>query len=816
MIRTLIIAAIAGLLIAGALSAATFTGTVLDAATGQPLERATIRAEGSTRTAMTGSDGTFRLTMPDTDTALVSVTHVGFAPLQSVLLIAGEPATLRLTPSVSMLDNVVVTASRYEKLAYEVPQPVTAASRAEIETKGHTIVSDIMRTFPGTDMNDAGPFRARPIIRGLYGTRVLVLVDGERLNDQRDVTSFAGVSMSLIDVNEIERVEVVNGPSSVLYGSDAMAGVVNVITRERQFSPQLQPIGRYSGRYSTADQQHSNRFDLGFSAPQITATVGFSHRQAEKNFAPPDDWNRTAGIYSVFRPEFYDSLNAANGTAFDRDRMVNSKASVSNFDTRLAFKPGDRHRLDLDIGVFRGSDIGYPGVPNDSTPYWFFYPEHNRDNVSLKYTGDGLTNRMTRLESRIYYQKISKDFLTDFFGEVVSAGQPFPASRVALLSSLNRTEVTKFGWNFQELYTLNRTTHLTFGLDLMREEIDGFSTSRTRLSGFNPGVGFTDTTIQVDTGSPVPENTWHSLGLYLSGDHQFRTATVIAGARFDNFWVKTEQTDGYVDDQGERLPTADDHYAAMNGSLGLIYPVGRGVNLVTNVGTAYRVPNVVERFYFGSASGRQTRPNIDIKPERSVTVDFGVKAVHGYINYSLIGFHSTYSNLTQLQRFDSTAGHGGSFTSLWRYENVEDVSISGLETMIEGTFDNGLYGTLSLSYQYGQDRTNDKPLFVSPIKTTLTMGYRLNKRDAFGELTIRQTGDQNRVAEVSTLDDIPTEGYTILNLSAGIRLYQHVRLALTVNNLFDKVYSEPFNARNPDNPIAEPGRNLIVSVSSTL
>lgn len=815
MIRTLVIVLMVAVLAAGSILAATFTGTVLNASTGQPLERATVRAQGGTRTVVTGADGEFRLSVPDRDTIEVTVTHVGFSPVQAVVLVAGEPATMSLTPTESTLDNVVVTASRYEKLAYEVPQPVTAASREEIEIKGHSIVSDVMRTFPGTDMNDAGPFRSRPVIRGLYGTRVLVLVDGERLNDQRDVTSFAGVSMSLIDVSEIERVEVVNGPSSVLYGSDAMAGVVNIITRDRQFSPNLQPIGRYSGRYSTADQQHSNRIDLGFTGPRVSGTLGFSYREAVDNFAPPEDWNREGGIYSVFRPEFYDSLNAANGTDFDREDLVNSKAKVSNYDARLAFKLADNHRLDLDVGVFRGSDIGYPGVPNDSTPYWFFYPEHNRDNFSVKYTGDGLTDKMTRLESKFYYQKISKDFLTDFFGEVVSAGQPFPASEVALLTSLNRTEVTKYGWNFQELYSLDRATQLTFGFDLVREEIEGFSISRTRLSGFNPGVGFADTTIEAETGSPVPENTWHSLGLYLSGDHQFNSATLSAGARFDNYWVNTEETEGYVDDDDEMLPTTDDHYSAINGSLGLIYPIGQGVNLVTNIGTAYRVPNVVERFYYGSASGRQTRPNIDIEPERSVTVDFGVKAVHGYINYSLIGFYSDYSNLTQLQRFDSIPSHGG-FSSLWRYENVEDVSISGFEGIVEGNFDNGLYGSLSLTYQYGQDQTKDEPFFVSPFKTMLTLGYRLKKHDAFGEFSIRQVGDQDRIAEVSTLDDIATDGYTTVSMSLGIRLVEQVRLSVTVNNLFDEIYSEPFNGRNPDNPIAEPGRNLILSVSSNL
>lgn len=805
-------------LVAAGLQAATITGVVVSAEDNRPLPSATVAAPSLDFAVKTDEHGRFEIRGVDGPLQL-TVSYVGYATMRGVEVQPNRENRIALPPSVTVLNSVVVTANRYEKEAYKVSQPITAADAYEIRQKGYTIVSDVVREFPGLDMNDAGPFRARPVIRGLYGTRILVLVDGERLNDQRDVADFAGASMSLVDVNEIDRVEVINGPSSVLYGSDAMGGVVNIITKKNRFNGRLTPFARYSGRYSTADEQHSNRFDVGLEAEKFSFGLGAQLREANKSYDLPKDFYKEDSRFSVFRPEFYDSLNAAQGTTFESGRLVNSRARINNYDANFAYRFNNHHRVYLDLGAFRASDVGYPGVPNDSTPFWFFYPNHDRDNFSVTYTGTSLSESMVKLEGKFYYEEISKDFLTDFLDAVkVTFGPPFDQSSVNPLTSMNRTEVTKFGLNFQELHRLSDPVTLTFGIDSWREGIDGQVTSATEFSGSAFGLGPGETMRVTEKYSSVPKNNWYALGLYTSGEYNVKDIVVNAGLRLDNFWISTEETQGYVDDNGEPLPTADETYTALNGSLGLVHPIGGKVNVVANVGTAFRVPNVVERFYFGSASNRETRPNPDIKPERSVSVDLGVKAVHEQLNYSLIGFWSDYKDFTQLQNYDELppTQPGGRPTPLWRYENIEDVTIYGLEGVLEGALANGLYGRLSVSYQHGDNNTDDIPVFVSPVKTVLTAGYRHRRHGLFGEFTVRRMEDQNRIPDVATLDDIATPGFTTVSASAGFSLFERVRLTATVNNIFDKVYSEPFNARNPDNPIPEPGRNFIIGLSSNI
>ena len=791
--------------VSGAL-AADFSGVVVDRESGLPLPGATITIENQNRAIPAAEAGRFALSI-DEPTVVVSVSHVGYKTVHGLSLTAGSEIRIELARSISVLDGIVVTANRYEKEAFKTSQPVTSSGAAEIEAKGYSIVTDIVRDYPGLDVNDAGPFRARPVIRGLFGTRILVLVDGERLNDQRDISSFAGVSMSLVDVNEIERVEVVNGPSSVLYGSDAMGGVINIITKKNGFNGVLKPWGRYHGTYMSAGEQHSQRVDFGLEGKKVTGSLGFSYREALDDYNPPKDWNKNPELF-VFRPSFYDSLNERTGRDFTNRGLVNSRARVNNYDGKLAYKLSDRHRLDADFGAFRGHDIGYPGVPNDSTPFWFFYPKHNRDHFSLTYAGKGLTPRLAKLEAKFYYERIYKDFLTDFLGFTIPAG---PGMFISPVTATNSTDVKKYGVNLQNIYAVGPKMNLTGGIDFLHEGIEGHVTEITHFEGFGP-FPFNDTTV----GSSVPENSWNSLGIFASGDVTFNRLQTTLGLRFDNFWVKTKATDGYTDDNDEPLPTESENYNSLNGSLGLVYRLGGGVNLVGNVGTSYRVPNVVERFYFGSASNRETRPNQNIKPEKAVSLDFGVKAIHEHVNYSLIGFYSDYTDFTQLQKFDSLppAHPGEGYTPLWRYENIEDVTIYGFEGVVEADLTGGLYGKASAAWQHGELNTFNQPLFVTPLKISLTAGYRFQKYGLFAEGTLRTIGDQTRVPDVAYLDDVPSKGYTILNATIGCRPFKGVRLSLTGVNLTDEVYAEPFNSRNPDNPIVEAGRNFVMSLSA--
>ncbi len=130
-----------------------------------------------------------------------------------------------------LLDPINVTATREEKGIFEVAAPVSVVDTLAIREQKPNNTADIIRDLPGIDVNGVGANQQRPTIRGQRGQRILLLEDGLRLNNARRSADF-GELPAIVDVSKVERIEVVRGPASVLYGTDALGGVVNMIANE--------------------------------------------------------------------------------------------------------------------------------------------------------------------------------------------------------------------------------------------------------------------------------------------------------------------------------------------------------------------------------------------------------------------------------------------------------------------------------------------------------------------------------------------------------------------------------------------------------
>jgi len=155
-------------------------------------------------------------------------------------------------------DEIVVTAGRQDLASGDVAVPITVITSEDIEMLQPEKMADLFKMIPGVEVQGEGPFRGIPVIRGLTSNRVLILVDGQRLNNARESTSFAGIQPALVNLGEVERIEVLRGPASVQYGSDAIGGVVNIITRRPNIGEQEFKVhGNVSYEYGTAsDSPH--------------------------------------------------------------------------------------------------------------------------------------------------------------------------------------------------------------------------------------------------------------------------------------------------------------------------------------------------------------------------------------------------------------------------------------------------------------------------------------------------------------------------------------------------------------------------------
>ncbi|MGH7572912.1 MAG: TonB-dependent receptor plug domain-containing protein, partial [Gemmatimonadota bacterium] len=171
---------------------------------------------------------------------------------------------------VFVMEEIQVTATRTERSGFEVPAPVTVIDKAELERRQAAKPGDLFALEPGLEVEGSGPFLGLPVVRGLSGNRVLLLVDGQRLNNSREAVNFGGVQPSLVDVAEIEEIEVLRGPASVLYGTDALGGIVNIRTRKPPVPTDgLVVGGTLRPRYGSSGDQRSGQLDLYLTSPSV-------------------------------------------------------------------------------------------------------------------------------------------------------------------------------------------------------------------------------------------------------------------------------------------------------------------------------------------------------------------------------------------------------------------------------------------------------------------------------------------------------------------------------------------------------------------
>jgi hemoglobin/transferrin/lactoferrin receptor protein len=264
-------------------------------------------------------------------------------------------------------DRIVVTASRQEEESANTPAPITVMDRDFIEKAQPEKMADLFKHIPGVEVEGEGPFRGLPVIRGFSSNRVLILVDGQRLNNARESTTFAGIQPGLVNLAEVERIEVLRGPASVQYGSDAIGGVINIITRRPDLgAEEFEVTGDVSYEYGTSSDSQNARAFVSGAGSGWGFTLGAVYQEAN---------NYTAADGASEDPRFSSGVN-------ENDEVHNSGMEQSAVDASLRFATGEQGVLRINAESVRTKDIGFPGW-DPSSGVVINFPTFDRDKLGL-------------------------------------------------------------------------------------------------------------------------------------------------------------------------------------------------------------------------------------------------------------------------------------------------------------------------------------------------------------------------------------------------------------------------------------------------
>lgn len=652
-------------------------------------------------------------------------------------------------------ETVHVTASRVEQELLDVPMSVSVMTSEDIERESGKTIADYLDSIPGVEVqNDGSQGLKRIQIRGESTFRTLVMIDGQKVSEHK---SMSGTPI-LVDPSQIERIEVIKGPASVLYGSDAIGGAVNIITKKGGRKP-------FEG-YVTGglDTSASGKTLAGGVAGHVN---GWSYRI---NGSVEDFGELDTPVGKVENTEFT-SRSGSLFLAYDINENIQVGGTFDTYD--LESKSANQ------IGILEGS----------MRDFYVDIPEWKRSKGALFVDMKNLTDNLVRLRLDTFYQKTTK--------EMENLVQP--AAMPLSMQNWADNDLRQTGFSVQSDWQLGEH-YLVAGYEYSHDDLD--AQSRFTMAG-----GMMDTRESYDAKQET-----HSV--YASAESPVTDEfTLNYGVRYT--WVSGEATmKGQEHGMGGGAPygeknDASDGHAVFN--LGAVWRVLDDVALRASWAQGYRYPTMQELYITTQMGGGIAYANPDLKPETSDNFEVGVRWESERVSLDAALFY----NMADDYITDVTVGTSGMYSQITRFMNVGEATTYGLETTLSYALPYDLEPYVNLTLMRRKFEQNGISTYDSGTpEITSRLGVKWTPE--WNGLHIRTDAyaDVMSASDSSNLDPTDEEithigGATTFNLTGGVSFGKDDAYALDAGfyNIFDKKYTK-------SGSLYEPGRYFAVKFNA--
>ena len=513
--------------------------------------------------------------------------------------------TLILLYDNELLDEVVISASKFSQKFREVPKKVTQINRSMIEFTNPMTSADLLERGGYVYIQKSQLGGGSPMIRGLSTNRLVLSVDGVRLNNAIFRSGNIHNVISISPMN-IENTEVIMGSASVLYGSDAIGGVMNFYTKKAKLSNDSNPNIQINinSRYSSASNEKMYHIDFNYGLEKIAFLSSFSKSDFD---------DLTMGIHGpsdYLRPNYVTQNSAGDDILVTNSKprvQRNTGYSQTNFMQKVLYEPNED--LSIDIGIHFSKTGNIPRYDrlirtneNEGLYYseWYYGPQE-----------------WLLINSQLTF--IPKE--TKFYDELKfgSSFQRFSESRNSRRFSdsflkSREEELDIFSLNLDFFKKISENSNITYGLEMIENKIGSFAKS----------INISDLS-ETPISTRYPDNSsLNSLGLYIN----YKTKIIEdvffqSGVRYSSTVLKSDlsQNNIYYDFIYENTSLEN---GAFVGGIGLSWVRNIYNNWKFNINTAFRSPNIDDLAkVFDSEPGSVVVPNPDLKPERSFGLEFG-------------------------------------------------------------------------------------------------------------------------------------------------------------------------------------------------
>ncbi len=725
--------------------------------------------------------------------------------LFSFVVTAQEKTPLpRDTANEINLNEITVSATRFKENSIFLPQKIVSINAGKIAAYNQQTTAELLSQSGEVLVQKSQLGGGSPVIRGFEANKILIVVDGVRMNN----AIFRGGHLQnaiTVDNAMLEKTEILFGPSSVIYGSDALGGVLSFYTKDPAFSntPGKTAIsGNAFVRYASAYSEKTGHFDLSIGGKKIASLTSVtvsdfgSLEQGSNYYDKFPNWGKRN--FYVERINGIDSMVANKNP----DKQIESGYTQYDFLQKLLFKTGKlQHTLNFqfsttsDINRYdRLTDVNAAGIARSAE--WYYGPQKRL-----------LAAWNISLPSSSLYDK----------GQVVTAYQDVEESRHNRnyrSTNLNhREERVRIGSINADFFKKIGKVEWSYGGEITYNKVN----STAYAENISTGVLSSLDTRYPDGGSNTQSYAVYTTGLYKIS----QKFTLNGGLRFThnrlyaNFIDKTFFPFPYDDiEQGSN---------AVSGNLGIVALPGQGWKLSALAGTGFRTPNVDDLSkVFESGNGTLIVPNPNLKPEKTISYEISVSKT--IAKKFSAGATAWYSNLKDALSTDFSTLNGsptiiynGSTSDIITVVNKNKAYSWGLSANINASFGKHVSFSSLINYIYGRikESAGDYPLdHIPPTfgKTNITGSFGNFNVELFALYhAAKNSADYNlRGEDNQQYSADPIRGFypawATANFRAGYRINKYAAFQLAVENIFDKFY------RVFASGLGAPGRNLVLTL----
>lgn len=780
---------------------------IKDKTTLQPLEGVYVKGNNAATYLLTDSKGAVDVAaFANADS--IQIESIGYrSQTYSYSALQAMGFELSLVESITSTDEVIVSASKFEEKKRDVAQQVQVIKSGELAFMNQQTTAEVLQQSGNVLVQKSQLGGGSPIIRGFEANKVLIVVDGVRMNN----AIFRGGHLQNVlsmDNTILDRTEILFGPGSVVYGSDALGGVMHFYTKNPILASGKKKANFKTNafaRYATAYDERTGHIDFNIGLKKIAflSSITVSDfgdlRQGGNRKSSNGDWGK--------RNFYVERVNGKDSMVNNSDVNVQKQTGYRQYDflQKILFKQNENieHVLNFQYSTTgdvyrydRLTEVNGSGIARSAQ--WYYGPQS-------RFLG---SYRLNLKGVNLFYQKAS----------IVLAYQDVKESRHNRNFNSNnlnhRNEhVNVYSVNADFEKVLKEKHELRYGAEFVYNTVDSKAERENIVTG-----GKSD----LDTRYPNGGSAMQTIALYVTHSwHITRKLVLNDGLRYSNIKLHSSFGDKSFFPFPYDEVTQKSH--AVNGNIGLVYLPGVEWRFTVLGSSGFRAPNVDDMAkVFESTGGRLVIPNPELKPEYTYNIELGAsKTIVQRIRLEATGFYTWYINAltsqkTQFNGSDSIV-YNGFNSAVYHTTNAAEAYIYGLNLGLYADIIPNLSFSSTFNYTYGRIKTDstDYPLdHIAPIFGKISLMYKMKKLkvEAFalynGDKLSKDFNLQGEDNQVYSLD--PANGkvpawYT-LNFRLAYQINDYVQVQFALENIMDTYY------RVFASGISAPGRNAVFTL----